>query len=75
VVKEPVAPRVEEHPIEGFDGSVYGMARLGERLYAATSEGLLTSGTQGETWGRVPGIDRQEMQFVSVAKNFVVRRG
>ena len=55
-VEKPSQPPVEEHPVVGFDGSVYGMARLGERLYAATSEGLLTSITSGEAWSRVPGI-------------------
>jgi photosystem II stability/assembly factor-like uncharacterized protein len=54
--------------VQDFDGSVYSIAQAGDRLYAATSEGLLSSGTAGETWDRVPGLDKQGLQFVSVSK-------
>ncbi len=42
--------------VTAFDGSVYSIARSGDKLYAATSEGLLRSGTAGESWERVDGL-------------------
>lgn len=55
-----------------FDGSVYSIAQAGDKVYAATSEGLLNSGTAGESWERVAGLEKQELQFVSVAKSMIV---
>jgi photosystem II stability/assembly factor-like uncharacterized protein len=58
-----------------FNGSVYAISQSGDTLYAATSEGLLTSGTAGETWQRSAEVERQELLFVSAAKQMVVTAG
>jgi photosystem II stability/assembly factor-like uncharacterized protein len=58
-----------------FDGSVYAISQSGDTLYAATSEGLLTSGTAGETWQRNAEVERQELLFVAAAKDLVVTAG
>jgi photosystem II stability/assembly factor-like uncharacterized protein len=69
-------PKAKEgQSADSFDGSVYAIAQAGDRLYAATSEGLLSSGTAGESWKWVPGLDREELQFVSVAKGTIVTAG
>jgi hypothetical protein len=74
--KATATPKAKEgQSADSFDGSVYAIAQAGDRLYAATSEGLLSSGTAGESWKWVPGLDRQELQFVSVAKGTVVAAG
>ena len=74
--KPAAAPKAKEGQSASlFDGSVYAIAQAGDRLYAATSEGLLSSGTAGESWKWVPGLDRQELQFVSVAKGTIVTAG
>lgn len=51
-----------------LDGNVYGFARSGDVLYAATAEGLLSSSTSGQTWKQVAGPSRQEWRFVAAAK-------
>ena len=58
-----------------FDGSVYAIARGGDTLYAATSDGLMTSGTAGQSWSRVAGVESQDLLFVSVARQTIVTAG
>jgi photosystem II stability/assembly factor-like uncharacterized protein len=58
--------------VKSFDGSVYSIAQAGDRLYAATSEGLLRSGTAGESWEQVDGLYPQGLQFVAVAQSTIV---
>jgi photosystem II stability/assembly factor-like uncharacterized protein len=58
--------------VTSFDGSVYAMARSGDTMYAATTAGLLESGTAGESWRMVPGMDQHELQFVSTSGPEVV---
>jgi photosystem II stability/assembly factor-like uncharacterized protein len=58
-----------------FDGSVYSIAAVGDMLFAATSEGLLESRSAGETWSHVPGVNAQELLFVSVVKRVIVASG
>ena len=75
--KASAAPRASTKAQDGpsadsFDGSVYAIAQAGDRLYAASSEGLLTSGTAGQNWKWVAGLERQELQFLSVAKSTIV---
>ena len=55
--------------VPDFDGSVYSFAQAGDRIYAATSEGLLSSGTAGESWERVAGVEKRDLQFVAVTKS------
>jgi ligand-binding sensor domain-containing protein len=55
-----------------LDGNVYGFARAGDVLYAATAEGLLTSNTGGQSWKQMAGPEKQEWRFVSAAKSVVV---
>jgi ligand-binding sensor domain-containing protein len=59
----------------GFDGSVLSIVRVGDVLYAATSQGLLKSGTSGESWGRVPGVDGIVWQSVAVANSTILVTG
>ncbi len=60
-------PTVQSVAMHGFDGSVFAMAQAGDTLYAATSDGLLTSGTAGQTWSRVSGVDKHELMYVAAA--------
>ena len=69
-------PKAKEgQSADSFDGSVYSIAQAGDRLYAATSEGLLASGTAGESWNGFRGSTGEELQFVSVAKRMIVTAG
>lgn len=57
--------------VTDFDGSVNAIAEAGDRIYAATSEGLLTSGTAGESWQKVDGPGKQSWQFVAASKAMI----
>jgi len=48
------------------------MAQAGDVLFAATSDGLLTSGTAGNDWNWVPGLERRELLYVSASRGAVV---
>jgi photosystem II stability/assembly factor-like uncharacterized protein len=56
----------------GFDATVNSIARAGDTLYAATSEGMLRSVTAGESWKLVGGLERENWNFVATAKSWVV---
>jgi photosystem II stability/assembly factor-like uncharacterized protein len=58
-------------PVRSFDANVNAIARAGDMLYAATSEGMLRSVTAGESWKLVTGLERQNWNFVSTAKSWV----
>jgi photosystem II stability/assembly factor-like uncharacterized protein len=55
-----------------FDANVNAIARAGDTLYAATSEGILRSVTAGESWKLVVGPEKQDWSFVATAKSLVV---
>ncbi len=55
-----------------FDANVNAFARAGDTVYAATSDGVLRSGTAGESWNRVVGPERQEWSFIATAKSWVL---
>ncbi|HZY63720.1 MAG TPA: hypothetical protein VFE38_14460 [Edaphobacter sp.] len=63
----PVRASSSFHPSK-FDGSVWSIARSGDTLYAATSDGLLESVTAGTRWRMTPGLTRQSWRFVSAAR-------
>jgi photosystem II stability/assembly factor-like uncharacterized protein len=58
--------------VKNFNGSVYGFAVSGETLYAATSDGLLRSGSSGVTWSVAASIPADEYRFLAAAKSNVV---
>jgi photosystem II stability/assembly factor-like uncharacterized protein len=51
-----------------FDGRVDEIARAGDTLYAATSDGLLKSVNAGTSWTLAPGLAKQSWQFVAAAR-------
>ena len=57
--------------LKSFDGSVYGFAVTGETLYAATSAGMLRSGSSGLTWSRVASLAMDEYRFLAAARSYV----
>ncbi len=61
----------EPAPVHSFDANVNALARAGDTVYAATSEGMLRSVTAGESWKLVTGLERQNWSFVSTAKTWV----
>ncbi len=70
------APVVKAHaasvaPLKNFDGSVYGFAVTGDTVFAATSQGLLCSGSSGMTWNVVTAIPVEEWRFVAASKEIV----
>ncbi len=69
-----VAPKktVEAPPGYTFDANVNAIARAGDTLYAATSEGLLRSVTAGESWKLVDGLEKDNWSFVVTARSWVV---
>ncbi len=66
-----VVPRkaVEAPPGYTFDANVNAIARAGDTLYAATSEGLLRSVTAGESWKLVSGLEKDNWSFVVTARS------
>ena len=69
---EPVPRRRMDRAPTALTAVSMRLRQAGDRLYAASSEGLLTSGTAGLNWKWVAGLERQELQFLSVAKNTIV---
>ena len=63
---------VEAPPGYTFDANVNAIARAGDTLYAATSEGLLRSVTAGESWKLVAGLEKDNWSFVVTARSWVV---
>lgn len=59
------------HPKESFDGSVFVIAMTGDKIYAATSQGLLSSGNAGESWKAVSGLKGEALQFVACEKEVI----
>ncbi|MFL6443462.1 MAG: WD40/YVTN/BNR-like repeat-containing protein [Candidatus Sulfotelmatobacter sp.] len=68
--KKPTAPAAA--PAHVFDANVNAIARVGDTLYAATSEGLLCSGTAGESWKLMAGPEKDDWSFVASAKSWVL---
>jgi ligand-binding sensor domain-containing protein len=64
-------PTAKATPAKVFDGTVFGFARDGDMMYAATSAGILKSGTGGTSWTLANNPDGQEWYFVSAAKSLV----
>jgi len=58
--------------VKPFDGIVFGFAVSGETLYAATSQGMLRSASNGLTWSQVASIPTDEWRFVASSKANVV---
>ncbi len=69
VVRKPAAA---DPPRDAFDATVNSIARSGDTIYAATSEGLIRSATAGESWKLVGGLERENWSFVATAKSWVV---
>jgi photosystem II stability/assembly factor-like uncharacterized protein len=55
-----------------FDAGVGAIARSGDTLYAATSEGVVRSVTAGESWKFAAGLDKHGWNFVAAARSMVM---
>jgi hypothetical protein len=66
--KKPTDPA----PAHVFDANVNAIARVGDTLYAATSDGLLRSVTAGESWKLMAGPGMDDWNFVASAKSWVL---
>ncbi len=60
-VPQAAAPKV-------LDGGAFAFARSGDRVYAATLDGLLVSDDAGKRWVASPGIAAKEWRYVAEAK-------
>lgn len=58
-------------PGDPFDATVPSLARAGDILYAATSDGLLSSYTAGVSWNLMPGLPRQSWNFVAASRGMI----
>jgi photosystem II stability/assembly factor-like uncharacterized protein len=69
-----VAPKKTTEVPRGytFDANVNAIARAGDAVYAATSQGVLRSVTAGESWKLVVEPTMQEWSFVAAAKSWVL---
>jgi photosystem II stability/assembly factor-like uncharacterized protein len=54
-----------------FEATVFGFARSGDSIFAATSEGVLKSSNAGESWTLVS-PDRGDWHFVGAGKSLVL---
>ncbi len=57
---------------KNFDGSVYGLALVGDTMIAVTSEGVLQSASSGAKWSLAAGLPVEEWRFVAASKATVV---
>ncbi|NYF80953.1 WD40/YVTN/BNR-like repeat-containing protein [Granulicella arctica] len=72
--KRPVARRgaaVEK----AFSGAVFALDVNGNSVYAATSEGLLTSATSGTSWRNVPGAGTEALYFLGSGRSVILAAG
>ncbi len=69
--KAPEAPRPPREISKPLDAGINAIARFGDTLYTATSEGLLRSTNAGESWKLVPDATKQGWNFVATAKSHV----
>ncbi len=67
-----VKKTTEAAPAHVFNANVNAIARVGDTLYAATSEGLLRSVTAGESWKLMAGPEKDDWNFVASAKSWVL---
>ncbi|MEO8869566.1 MAG: hypothetical protein ABI357_01905 [Granulicella sp.] len=58
-----------------FDGAVYAIVSSGDSLFAASSQGLLTSRTAGVSWSAIEGGGPEELYFLGSARGEVVAAG
>ncbi|MGD0445631.1 MAG: hypothetical protein ABSA39_16985 [Edaphobacter sp.] len=59
-------------PVHSFDADVNAIARSGDTLYAATSDGILRSVTAGESWKLVAGPVQESWEFVAATRSWVI---
>jgi photosystem II stability/assembly factor-like uncharacterized protein len=55
-----------------FNAAVGAIARSGDTVFAATSEGLVRSVTAGESWKFVAGLDKHGWNFVTASRSMVM---
>jgi photosystem II stability/assembly factor-like uncharacterized protein len=53
---------------KSFDGSVYGFALSGDMLFAATSQGLMRSASNGQSWSPVSSVIVDEWRYIAASK-------
>ena len=58
-------------PGKSFDGPVFGFATSGNRVFAATSQGLLSTTSEGAMWNLVGGVPATEWRFVAAEKDVI----
>lgn len=58
-------------PGDPFDTDVSSLAHSGDILYAATSDGLLSSYTAGMSWNLMPGLSKKPWNFVAAARSMI----
>jgi len=58
-------------PGKSFDGPVFAFATSGDRIFAATSRGLLSTTSEGAMWNLVGGLPATEWRFVAAEKDVV----
>lgn len=63
-----VAVSARRAQADPFEGAINSIARSGDKLYAATSEGLLQSVTAGQNWQLTSGLEPQSWNFVAAAR-------
>jgi len=70
--RRPANPRTAvAATLKSFDGSVYGFARAGGTLFAATSQGVLSSVSSGVTWSVVSALPMDDWHFVAATDETV----
>ena len=67
----PAKARVPEVKSKPFDGSVYGFTIAGGTMFAATSQGLLSSTSGSHGWNLARSIPQDEYRFVASSKQKV----
>lgn len=68
VVAKPALVSTRIPPGKSFDGSVFSLASNGEKMYAATTRGLLSTSSNGAIWNLVAGVPATEWRFVAANK-------
>jgi photosystem II stability/assembly factor-like uncharacterized protein len=68
----PVVHKSAGVPAHDFEATINALARSGDAVYAATSDGLFRSVTDGKSWVEVPGIDPKSWNFVAASKGTIL---
>jgi photosystem II stability/assembly factor-like uncharacterized protein len=57
---------------KGFNGMIYSMITVGDKVFAGSSRGMLVSDTSGDTWQPLASMPGDDWRYLAAAKRTIV---